>query len=498
VNKYFKISTILLVTLIVLMFLGSFGSAAEQKEFTLVIRMMDSQDKWFKENIVPQFEEKYNVKLKVISFDTMWDIEKMLKMEKDSGKFTIGLVKTPLEMTRVLTAPGKDFLQPYDDIMKVDELINLKKEYDYLAIKMGTIDGKLYYLPRKLETRVMIYLKSKVEEAVANWKNFEAEIVASLKEANGYGLPAGYTLEVDPNEWDYYDVFVVSYYWANTPYFGIKMPRMAHRGKRYGGTVQGLVDRCYNMDASQDDILKMNTDPILDMFEWEAVYRKYNLYNEGMWVDPWSGGGIWNAMKDGKVFLAMMHQIDCFFIHGGTHPTMQGYLVNPDDLGEAVMPLGISVELDAGGKPIRTGSRKASTGGWWWSIPKNAPYPELSVELAKWITNYENHLAECKTFGMMPVRKDILDNLGEAFPEGWMGEVFAVSIRQLKENGENTVPLIAEYSDVGKNYLAAWYDIIVDENYGEAGQVDRSYIKKVLDEKYVPEQKAILGAGYPE
>jgi len=127
VNKYFKISTILLVTLIVLMFLGSFGSAAEQKEFTLVIRMMDSQDKWFKENIVPQFEEKYNVKLKVISFDTMWDIEKMLKMEKDSGKFTIGLVKTPLEMTRVLTAPGKDFLQPYDDIMKVDELINLKK-----------------------------------------------------------------------------------------------------------------------------------------------------------------------------------------------------------------------------------------------------------------------------------------------------------------------------------------------------------------------------------
>jgi hypothetical protein len=98
----------------------------------------------------------------------------------------------------------------------------------------------------------------------------------------------------------------------------------------------------------------------------------------------------------------------------------------------------------------------------------------------------------------MPVRKDILDNLGEAFPEGWMGEVFATSINQLKLNGENTVPLIAEYSDMGKNYLAAWYDIIVDENYGEAGQVDRGYIKKVLDEKYVPEQKGILGAGYPE
>ena len=470
----------------------------EEEEFTLVIRMMDSQDKWFKENIIPQFEEEYDVTIKVISFDKMWDIETMLKMERDSGNFTIGLVKTPLEMTRVLTAPERDFLQPFDDIMEADELTNLKEEYDSLAIKMGTIEGKLYYLPRKLETRMMIYLKPKVEEAVANWQNFEAEIVASLKEVNEYGLPAGYTLEADPNEWDYYDIFVVSYYWANTPYFGIEMPRMAHRGKRYGGTVQGLVDRAYNMDATQDDILKMNSDPVVDMFEWEAVYRKYNLYNEGMWVDPWSGGGIWNAMKDGKVFLAMMHQIDCFFIHGGTHPTMEGYLVDPDDLGEAVMPLGVSVGLDADGKPVRVGSKKASSGGWWWSIPKTAPYPELSVELAKWITNYDNHLAECKTFGMMPVRKDILDNLGEAFPEGWMGEVFATSISQLELNGENTVPLIAEYSNVGINYLDAWYDIVVDENYGEAEKVDRDYIKKVLDETYVPEQKSILGEGYPE
>ncbi|GAG59494.1 unnamed protein product, partial [marine sediment metagenome] len=43
-NKYFKVSTILLVTLIMLLFLGSFGSAAEQKEFTLVIRMKAKKD----------------------------------------------------------------------------------------------------------------------------------------------------------------------------------------------------------------------------------------------------------------------------------------------------------------------------------------------------------------------------------------------------------------------------------------------------------------------
>ena len=99
-----------LVTLMSLWFLGSFGSTTEQKEFTLIIRMMDSQDKWFKEKIVPQFKEKHSVKLKVISFTEIWDIEKMLKMEEESGKFTISLVKIPLEATRKLTALGKDFL----------------------------------------------------------------------------------------------------------------------------------------------------------------------------------------------------------------------------------------------------------------------------------------------------------------------------------------------------------------------------------------------------
>lgn len=111
-------------------------------------------------------------------------------------------------------------------------------------------------------------------------------------------------------------------------------------------------------------------------------------------------------MKDGKVFLAMMHQIDSFFIHGGTHPHMQGYLANPDDLGVAVMPKGNSFGLDSEGRPHRAGNRKAGTAGWWWGIPKTASHPQLSAELAKWITSHENHLSECKVFGMMPIRKD--------------------------------------------------------------------------------------------
>ncbi len=466
----------------------------ERPAFVLLVRMMDMQDRWFRQEIITPFEKKYDAAVTVVSFDKYWDLEVMLKLERDSKRRAIGLVKVPLEMTR----PLKEFMASYDDLMSKEELQALKAQYDPKAIEPGTINGKLYYVPRKLETRMVIYLKSKVAEAVKGWTEFEARINAALKEDNGYGLPAGCTLEADPNLWDYYDLFVVGYYWANTPYYGIKMPRMAHRGKKYGGTVVGLVDRIYQMGGTSKDVLKMSATPVVDMFVWEAVYRRNRLYNPGMWQDPWTGGGIWNAMKDGKVFMAMMHQIDSFFIHGGTHPHMQGYLVEPDDMGVAVMPKGGSFELDPTGYPYRAGNKKAATSGWWWAVPKTAPCPELSVALAKWITNYDHHLSECKVFGMMPIRKDILANLQNAFPKGWMADVFDASIRQIALNGDSTVPLLPEYSDVGKVYLRAWYDIVVGENYGKGEKVDRDYIKQRLETVYVPKVKDVLGEKYPE
>jgi maltose-binding protein MalE len=466
----------------------------EQRSFVLLTRMMAMQDRWFRQRIIASFEKGFDARVTVVSFDKFWDLEVMLKLERDSGRHAVGLVKVPLEMTR----PLQGFMVPYDDLMSKDELQALRSEYDSKAVELGSIGGKLYYLPRKLETRMMTYLKSKVNEAVDGWRKFETKISGALKEDNDRGLPAGYRLENDPNLWDYYDLFVVSYYWAHTPYFGIKMPRMAHRGKKYGGTVVGLVDRIYQTGGTSTDVLRMSTAPVVDMLVWEAVFRKNRLYNPGMWQDPWSGGGIWNAMKDGKVFLAMMHQIDSFFIHGGAHPQMQGYLADPDDMGVAVMPEGVSFELDSRGQPNRKGDKKAGTSGWWWGIPKTAPHPELCVELAKWITNYDNHLSECKVFGMMPIRNDILANVEKVFPHGWMSDLFDISMKQISLNGDNTVPLVPEYSDVGKIYLHAWYDIVVEENYGKGGKVDRDYIKKRLERIYVPRVKEVLGDKYPE
>lgn len=453
------------------------GKKFKTDEITLYIRMMEMQDKWFRENIIKPFEKKYGVKVNVRTFEKEIDLQNILELDKD--KKTIGLVKTPHTQLIPLVKKGlmMDLEQAVGDRYKEDI-----KEYTEAAIKMATIDGKVYYIPRKLETNTLLYLKSKVKDAVENWKKFESQINDMFKKYNGVGLPDGYTLEADPNEWDWYDLAVVGYYWANTEYNGKKEPRIAHRGKKYGGTIVELLTKIYQAGGTPEDALAMNTEPVKDMFEWEVFFKENGLYNPGMWEEGWSGGGIWKAMAAGKVYLAFMHQIDAFFIHGGSNPNMTGYLVDPDDMGVAIMPKGVSLELKDG-KPVREGKHASQLAGWWWGIPKSTPDPELSYELARWITNAENHKAEVQTFGMMPIRKDIVNNLKGTFKETWMQEVFDVANRQIKA-GVYPVPQVTEWPEVGQLYLDAWYDIVVNRNNKD--------IQKTLDEKYAPKAKEIL------
>jgi len=60
----------------------------------------------------------------------------------------------------------------------------------YFLMQLTTIDGQLYYYPRKFETRILVYLKSKVKDAVFSWGIMREEIDSVLKLHNGYGLPA--------------------------------------------------------------------------------------------------------------------------------------------------------------------------------------------------------------------------------------------------------------------------------------------------------------------
>ena len=49
-------------------------------------------------------------------------------------------------------------------------------------------------------------------------RQLRPEVGVALREVNGYGLPAEYELEKEPAEWDFYDIAVLSFFWANHPY----------------------------------------------------------------------------------------------------------------------------------------------------------------------------------------------------------------------------------------------------------------------------------------
>jgi len=480
-KQLFKIAEILIfVVFTVATFFACVQTGeAQVKEISILIRMMDIQDQWFRQKLVPKAQEELGIKINVATFNKIKDIETMVRFEKESGKKTIALVKTAQQEVHPMVSLGN--MIPLSDIVDAETLNNDLAEYVNSAVKFGTIDGKTYYIPRKLETNVLLYLKSQVAKAVNNWQGMQDDINKMFKNHNGYGLPAGYALEADPNKWDWYDLAVVAYVWAHTEGDdNLTMPRMAHRGKDYGGTTFELLTKLYQMNGTDKDFYAMNTDPVIDVFEWEAFYVDNDLYNPSMWHQSWSGGGIWQGFSQGQVYAAFMHQIDAFFIHGGSNPTMGGYLVDPNDMAVAIMPRGMSLELDTDGKPVRVGKHASNFAGWWWGIPVTTPDPMLSYKLARFITNYTNHQEECSIFGMMPIRKDVYEDLTGTFKQTWMQDVFKTALAQF-EAGVVEPPTATRFGEMGTVWRKAWYDIVTKKNYSPSGRgPDRNYIAEAL------------------
>jgi ABC-type glycerol-3-phosphate transport system substrate-binding protein len=477
-------SVLLALSLMSLLGIGCAG----RKELTMLIRMMPEQEKYFKENIIAPFEKKNRCRVNLVSYA---EIEGVAQAIRDNPK-KIVLVKTAFEQTQALEGEGL--------ILSIDSAAGPKLTQEirdeYFLLQLCTYDNKLYFFPRKFETRILVYLKSKVSEAVIGWGADREAISAMLQAYNGVGLPAGYTLEADPNQWDNYDVLVAGYYWAHKDSTRLT-PKVAQRGRRYSGTCQTLVDRIYALGGSARNVLSMEGEAVVDMFEWEALVAREGIANPKSWEQGWSGLDIWNGFASGEVYLSYMTQLDCFYLHGNYTKEQPGYVDNPDDLGFAVMPLGVSVELDMNGRYVREGSRAASTGGWWWGIPYDSPNPAISVKLAEWILSSENQVKESAQFGMLPVRKDILGDLGLLYGKNWISEVYNVSLKQMVFNKYTTVPLHARYNDLVQVYLDAWTNIVGMGNYGSDKVGMHRYLKELIASTYKVRAQEILGNAAP-
>jgi ABC-type glycerol-3-phosphate transport system substrate-binding protein len=459
------------------------GCAAPAR-IKVVMDIRPEQQELYKTRLFKPFEKKHKC---VVEIQAAPDPAKLPELLASGD--TIDLVSPPLAMTRTLV--GRNLLAPLDAIVPAKDLADLRKEY--FLTDVAAVGGRAYFLPRYVETPILIYSKSKVAEAVQYWEIRRDEINKALARYNGRGLPRGYALEKDPSQWDWFDVFVVGWFWSAKEIQGQKRGRVALGPLGSPATPQALMDNCFQSGAAPDGLLSMSDPAVVDMFQWRSVLAHEGILNPGLMKSRWTDEQVREGFRKNEIFLSAATQTEAFVIHG-TGAAMSGYLNDPEDMGVALMPKGNSLALDASGDPLREGRRSVGTRSWWWGVARTSRNPALAFELAHYLTNTQNQVQESAAFGTIPVRQDLLGELGLMFGGGWTSDVFQTASQQLVENRFTVAPLIEEFPDVGRNYVAA-HDEICLPGPGQKTRFDE--IQKALEERWVPRERQILGSKYP-
>src|SRR5690606_6440615 len=368
----------------------------------------------------------------------------------------------------------------------------LRKEH--FLMDLGTVDNRAYFLPRHVETPVLIYLKSRVAEAAQYWETRAEDINRSLAKYNGTGLPRDYVLEKDPSQWDNFDLFVVGYYWSAKEIHGDKHGRISLGAIASPTYARSLMDKCFQAGATPERVLAMDGEAVADMFHWQSALAGEGILNPGLWKDGWGEEDIREGFRSGEIFLSEATQMEAYLIHGNATAGMPGFLENPEDMGVAMMRRGSSLLLDSRGAPLRLGNRSVATRSHWWGVRRKARNRALSFRLARHLTGTRNQVVESSAFGMIPVRQDLLGEMGLMFGGGWTADVFLTASRQIVENRFTVHPLVEEFTEVGRNYADAHRDLCLP---GGDRKTQYDEIRKALDDRYVPRQRGILGAKYP-
>ncbi len=452
----------------------------------VVLRLRPDQEQFYRTRLIKPFEKKNNCIVELKSYSDPATLPDLLASQSD----TIDLVDPPTSMTRTLV--GRNLISPLDEIVPPKDVQDLRQEY--FLMDMTSQRGQTFFLPRYLETPVIVYLKSQVAEAVEYWQVRKDEINRLLVKYNGRGLPRNYILEKDPGQWDDFDLFVAGYFWSQKEVQGQKHGRIALGPIGSPEASQSLMDKCFQAGASQDGIMRMNDDAVVDMFQWQSVLAKEGVLNPTLLKARWTETDIRQAFQSGDVFLAEATQMEAFLIHGTGTPEMPGFLSNPEDMGIALMPQGNSLTINSQGDALREGRRSVGTRGWWWGVTRQSRHKELAYKLAHHLSNTGNQIEECSAFGMVPVRQDLLGELGLMFGGGWTADLFHISSQQLVENRLTVPPMVEEYLDISRNYSEAYQAICLPGNSQKTRFED---IQNALEERYIPRQKQVLGPKYP-
>lgn len=474
------------ITVIIFVLILAFS--IEAKRLKVLIHMTEKQGAYFTDTLMEKFEEETGHKVEVLKAPSIDEIPWLLKMNVDK----LSLVKVPFIHAWSLVDSG--YIKPLDRFRPSDDVEQFKKEY--MLTYFGRKNIEQYLLPRKFETRIMVHRADKMNLLREQLNYYKDSINIVLKSMNGYGLPANFVLENDPNLWNDFDIFVLGWIWSRLEFNGITKPRIAFRAGNYSGTSQRVIDRVIQIGGDSLQIMTINGPAVTDAFHWEAAFAYSGIYTPKMLSKRWKGKNIWEGFKNDDVFLSYMTQVDCFELLGNPKDTTDGYFFgDPDSLIISLMPSGASLALTKQGFRERIGTHSITTGGWWWAIPMEAPDPDLSYDLYRFITDQKNQKKECLKFGMIPVRNDLVQDKSILFDKGKLSEILRISYQQLQKNGNNILFSDENFNRISELYLKAWEDIVIKRkwNTSENEPPSRDYIESLLRRKYYPKAKKILG-----
>ncbi|MBI2372804.1 MAG: hypothetical protein HYV07_02275 [Deltaproteobacteria bacterium] len=441
----------------------------EHRPLEVLLRMRPAQEAWFRAETLARFERETRRQVSVRDYRDETDVVAEL-----SGSAAVDVVKVESVMLRPLVELGLLTVldRPSSGQRSVALSETLARDMDPVALALGTVPDlvgkRTFGAPRKLETHLLLFRRSRVQEAAELAEGMLPELQAELERLAGARLPAGYALEPDPSSWDVFDVLVAGFVWSRSSERGTKAPRVMLRSYPYVGTVVRLLDAVAGSTVDGAPELAASTS-MIDVLEWEALFRELGIYHPRMTDRDAivSGREIVEAFGRGEVFLTETHTLDARLLW-----TSEG-----SDVGVSVLPRRVSLALDNTGTPLRVGTRRAHVRGWVWAIPKNAPEPDASRALISHLVSANESTEETRAFWIQPARRDVV------MPT----EISDVVAAQMRENGGLSLPSFASvesYERFRDKLVGAWWEIIAERNYLAGGMISRTKIKRILEDRF--------------
>ncbi|MDR0303672.1 MAG: extracellular solute-binding protein [Chitinispirillales bacterium] len=479
-----KKTSALIFTVICILTVFSCVNEKSRKQLVVIVNSVPARQRYLYDEVFPKFEKLYKCKIILKSYESNEELKDLLS--QDSIISSTALVSVPLEIMRDLALSGK--IAPLSDIVASHVLLFDAASYNERFSDIGKVKGVYYYYPNQIEVPILFYVKSKVAAAIEKYADYEEEINAVLKIMNGFGLPCGYTVNENPNEWDMYDIFVIGYIWMKERYKNEEEKTgriLLQDAKRYYG-MNMLFYNAFALGAKWENIEKMSGDAVEEVFLWEMVFGKYSIFNPLSYKKEVLPADIYNAFRKGEIFMAYFSQNDCFNIMEGTDESnMRPYISDASDVGIALVPLIVPFTLDEYGDLAFEGARISALKGYYWGIPSDAKEKELAYILLQYLNNRSQITKDAVRFGDIPVREDVLMNLQNIYEEKWLGDGYtAAALRQtmnyfdakyLPLNGGND-------SIVSDNYIYM-RDLIKDVSY-QPNEINKNSVRSLIKQNY--------------